>query len=256
LKKIIGIFVCTLLIGTIIPFGINATYIYDPLDGGWVEEQDETSSNDILYVDDDGGADYTKIQDAIDNANLGDTIFVYSGFYHENLNINKEISLMGENNKNTIIDSDNRNDTISINANNVKISGFKIQHGYIGIKLAGVGYSDISNNIIYDNTVGIGISFNSHYNDVYSNEIIRNKNMGVSVHYVQKDNHNSFSSNNFIDNGDNARPYAVKCEWNQNYWDNWIGNKINALGFLPYFVYFYPLNFDWNPASEPYDIAS
>ena len=47
------------------------------------------SYNDILYVDDDGGADYTNIQDAIDNSNLGDTIFVYSGFYHENLNINK-----------------------------------------------------------------------------------------------------------------------------------------------------------------------
>ena len=44
------------------------------------------SYNDILYVDDDGGADYTNIQDAIDNSNLGYTIFVYSGFYHENLN--------------------------------------------------------------------------------------------------------------------------------------------------------------------------
>ena len=82
------------------------------------------------------------------------------------------------------------------------------------------------------------------------------KNMGVSVYYVEKDNHNSFSSNNFIDNGKNARPEAVKCEWSNNYWDNWIGNKINALDFLPYLVHFYPLNFDWNPASERYDIAS
>ncbi len=34
LKKIIGIFICALLIGTIIPVGKNATEIYDPLDGG------------------------------------------------------------------------------------------------------------------------------------------------------------------------------------------------------------------------------
>ena len=214
------------------------------------------SYNDILYVDDDGGVDYTKIQDAIDNSNPGDTIFVYSGFYHENLNINKELILMGENNKDTIIDGDNRNDTINIEANNVKFSGFKIQHGHAVIQLDGVGYSDISSNIIFQNTIGISISFNSHYNNVYFNEIIRNKNMGVSVYYVQKDNHNSFSSNNFIDNGKNARPEAVKCEWSNNYWDNWIGNKINALDFLPYLVHFYPLNFDWNPAKVPFDIIS
>jgi len=72
----------------------------------------------------------------------------------------------------------------------------------------------------------------------------------------KKDNHNSFSSNNFIDNGKNAIPYAVKCDWSNNYWDNWIGNKIIFLEFLPYFVYFYPLNFDWNPSTEPYDITS
>ena len=216
----------------------------------------EISSNNIIYVDDDGGADYTRIQDAIDAANLGDTIFVYNGFYHENININKEISLMGENNENTIIDGDNRNDTINIEANNVKISGFKIQHGFAGIGIDGVGYSNISSNIIFQNTVGIVISFNSHYNKVYFNEIIKNINVGVSVFYVQKDNHNSFSSNNFIDNGKNARPEAVKCNWSNNFWDNWIGNKINALNFLPYLVHFYPLNFDWHPASERYDIAS
>jgi len=214
------------------------------------------NTNITIYVDDDGSADYSMIQDAIDAASSGDTIYVYSGFYHENLNINKEINLMGENNENTIIDGDNLNDTINIEANNVKISGFKIQHGHAGIQLDGVGYSDISSNIIFQNTIGISISFNSHYNNVYFNEIIRNKNMGVSVYYVQKDNYNSFSSNNFIDNGKNARPEAVKCEWSNNYWDNWIGNKINALDFLPYLVHFYPLNFDLHPASERYDIAS
>lgn len=35
------------------------------------------------YVDDDGGADSTKIQEAVDAANLGDTVFVYSGKSYE-----------------------------------------------------------------------------------------------------------------------------------------------------------------------------
>ena len=91
---------------------------------------------------------------------------------------------------------------------------------------------------------------------MYLNEIIGNTNKGASVFYVQKDNHNVFSSNNFIDNGKNAEPFAVKCEWSNNYWDNWIGTKINALEFLPYLVYFYPFNFDWSPATEPFDIAT
>ncbi|MFE3846275.1 hypothetical protein ACFL1L_05415, partial [Thermoplasmatota archaeon] len=40
---------------------------------------DKISLNNIIYVDDDGDADYTRIQDAIDNASDGYTIFVYNG---------------------------------------------------------------------------------------------------------------------------------------------------------------------------------
>jgi len=37
------------------------------------------ASGTTIYVDDDGGADYTSIQDAIDAASEGDTVYVYSG---------------------------------------------------------------------------------------------------------------------------------------------------------------------------------
>jgi isopenicillin-N N-acyltransferase-like protein len=40
LKKIIGIFFCTLFISTIIPVGINATDTHNTIDGGWLEEHD------------------------------------------------------------------------------------------------------------------------------------------------------------------------------------------------------------------------
>ena len=60
-------------------------------------------SNRTIYVDDDGGADYKRIQDAIDNASEGDTVFVYSGTYFEDVKINTSIVLQGEDKERTII---------------------------------------------------------------------------------------------------------------------------------------------------------
>ena len=63
---------------------------------------EETSNT--FYVDDDGTVEYTSIQDAIDNASDGDTIFVYNGIYEEeSFSINKSINLIGEDKENTII---------------------------------------------------------------------------------------------------------------------------------------------------------
>lgn len=59
-----------------------------------------------VYVGSGLGNDTTLIQDAIDNfANNGDTVFVYSGTYNENVVVDKTITLQGEDRNLTIIDS-------------------------------------------------------------------------------------------------------------------------------------------------------
>ena len=62
------------------------------------------TNGSIIYVDD-GGADYICIQDAIDNAADGDTIYVFNRTYNENIVIDKTIYLIGENRDSTIISS-------------------------------------------------------------------------------------------------------------------------------------------------------
>ena len=46
-----------------------------------------------LTVDDSGGADYTTIQGAVNNAGTGDTILVYNGMYYENVDVNKQLTI-------------------------------------------------------------------------------------------------------------------------------------------------------------------
>ena len=58
-----------------------------------------------LYVGGSGPGNYTKIQEAIDDASDGDTVYVYddSSPYYENLNVSKSIYLIGEDKNTTII---------------------------------------------------------------------------------------------------------------------------------------------------------
>jgi parallel beta-helix repeat protein len=125
-------------------------------------------------VDDDGPADFSSIQEAIDAASPGDIIFVHNGAYYEHVVVNKSISLVGENKSDTIIDGSGIENVVVITADNVFISGFTVQNSgkhvnetgsyspWFGIVAAGsTGLRPVVNNVrlenllIFNNEVGI-----------------------------------------------------------------------------------------------------
>ena len=110
-------------------------------------------SGDTLYVGGTGPDNYTKIQDAINFANQGDTVFVYddSSPYYERLLIFKPINLIGENKNTTIIDGRGRT-VIEITWDGVNVSGFTIQNGDSKSHYAGV-FINSNDNIISDNVL-------------------------------------------------------------------------------------------------------
>lgn len=109
-------------------------------------------NNDIIYVDDDGGADYTTIQEAINVVSDGDTIYVYPGIYYGVININKSITLTGEDKTVTIIDGQQLGeDMITVTAPNVHINDFTIRNGPRGGGYnSGIKLEDADNSILED----------------------------------------------------------------------------------------------------------
>ena len=71
-----------------------------------------TSGGTWLYVGGSGLKNYTRIQDAIDNASEGDTVYVYSGWYNESIDIKKSIVVCGEDRNTTFIVGENQSEIV------------------------------------------------------------------------------------------------------------------------------------------------
>jgi parallel beta-helix repeat protein len=97
--------------------------------------------------------DYPTIQEAINNANEGDTIFVRNGIYYENIVVNKTISVLGESRETTIIDGKGVGHVVQILANNTLLSNFTIQNGGYNKFDCGVFVFNSFNSSILNNAV-------------------------------------------------------------------------------------------------------
>ena len=102
-----------------------------------------------LYVGGSGSNNYTVIQEAINDAVDGDTVFVYddSAPYYENVIVDRSIDLIGEDRNTTIIDGEIGDIIIKIISDNVVVSGFTLTNGYMGIAIIS-DFCIISGNII------------------------------------------------------------------------------------------------------------
>ena len=81
-----------------------------------------------VYFESDAVPDnYSSIQSAVDAASAGDTVYIKSGTYNENLVIDKPLSLVGEDKDSTIITAETDGPTITIEAENVTVTGFTIR---------------------------------------------------------------------------------------------------------------------------------
>ena len=63
----------------------------------------QNSKNSFITVDKNGNGEYTSIQEAINYAAPGSTIYVKNGEYPEIIQIKKTIQLIGEDKNNTLI---------------------------------------------------------------------------------------------------------------------------------------------------------
>jgi len=133
------------------------------------------SNGNTLYVGGNGTGNYTKIQDAIDNATYGDTVFVFddSSPYYENLVVNKSISLVGEDKNTTIINGTMTTDVVEIISDWVNLTGFLIINGTNGMQILS-NYNTINNNVIINNRFyGVDIDYTCN-NVIIGNNISSN----------------------------------------------------------------------------------
>jgi parallel beta-helix repeat protein len=163
-----------------------------------------TSKENWLYVGGSGPGNYTRIQDAIDNATQGDIVFVYddSSPYYENIVINTSLTLWGEDRVTTIINGSlgdpdtNYSIGVTINADDVTVQGFTIKGCNIGGIEVMASACHIIANIISDNFYGIGMGTANETLTEGSNSIVNNLFLHNEVGiYVSNGRDNSITGN-------------------------------------------------------------
>jgi len=175
-----------------------------------------------LYVGGGGSGNYSKIQDAIDNASDGDTVFVYNGTYSELIHVDKSINLLGQDRNETIIsgtyeESDSENMVITVASDHVKIMGFTItgEGGYFldfflrtcsGISIDKYENCTISGNIL-NNLGNWGIRARQSNNNTITDNVIYNvlNKIGCNI-FVDSSNNTCIKNNILLKN-------TICCIW-------------------------------------------
>ena len=185
-------------------------------------------------VDDDGPADFHTIQEAINAANSGDTIFVRSGTYYENVVVSKSLTIMGENRATTIIDGGGNGKVVEISANNIKLSGLTIRNGEYGIRGYNWDFIEVGDcNVTGNSKDGIiigwsqwtvknctisfnhrGLCIDSGYNNLIENNTFLSNGRGFTIYLHPQWCGSSSPGNNILRNNAFANnTYGIELGW-------------------------------------------
>ena len=246
-----------------------------------------------VYVDDDNSTGpwdgsserpYQNITSGIERASSGDRIFVFNGTYYEHIIISKQVSLVGENPFNTVIDGEGREFSPIVhvfNTENVVFDGFTVQNTASGFGVGGAGvliwqarnitvrncvatkcYFGIQvgnsincrflNNILIDNhAYAIDFRIGSTNNSIINN-LVANNPTGIYIEEASSQ-FNVFYRNNIVSNTNQATLFGGLNYWDNgaegNYWDDYSGFDLNGdgIGDVSYF------NIDGFPLMEPWN---
>jgi len=130
----------------------------------------------VIYVP----TDYSTIQEAINAASEGDTVFIRNGTYFENIVVNKTVAIVGENVETTIVDGLQHRDVIVVAADNVSVSDLTVQNGkYCGIEVLSSVNCTLTNIMARNNEFGIDL-FESRNCSLTGNTATNNE-LGLSL---------------------------------------------------------------------------
>jgi len=127
---------------------------------------------DIIYVDDNAAPNWydathvKTIQEGINNASQGNSVYVYSGIYYETIIINKTLNITGQDRDTTIIDGGYGIHTMSVSAPSVHLSNVTILNGAYGLFIT--SDSNIITGNIIQSAIGIHLA-GSEYDLIYDN---------------------------------------------------------------------------------------